>query len=177
MSLPRKLSQTMLKHYQQGILTAGINILTFHNFLQKSVFSVQNTPNGHPGFLFGHVPEPTPFSILKKNLQKETAQHKQVITPSWYWYKLGTENETGLTCWNFPTLPFHQHTLRTHKEPTKKNKSSQHSNHSLPVAKSSHLHYQQLPLKRAFNRLPFWRSTQESWLFRAEVLFKKSTVP
>lgn len=64
MSLPRKLSQTMLKHHQQGILTAGINILTFHSFLQKSVFLVQNTPNGHPGFLYGRVPEPTPFSIL-----------------------------------------------------------------------------------------------------------------
>jgi len=64
----------MLKHYEQDILTAGINILTFYNFPWNSVFWVQNIQNGHPGFLFDHLLQSTSFPILFKKqpvLQKE----------------------------------------------------------------------------------------------------------
>lgn len=113
----------------------------------------------------------------KNNLQKDTAQHKRVISPSCCQYKLGTENETGLTCWNYPTLPFHQHILRTHKELTKKNKSSQHSNHSFPVAKSSHLQLSNSAPKKGICHFLSEDPHKNHDSSELKYYFKKSTVP
>ena len=147
MSLPRKLSKTMLKQYKQGILTAGINILTFYNFLWNSMVLVQNTPNGHPGFLFDHMLQPTPFSILFKKqpvLQKEDCTTEATHFPFLMPIKGGTRKWNSFNLSNFPQLLGSEFALlRTcvegpTEEPAKTTKSSECYNHSFTAAKRPH---------------------------------------
>lgn len=104
-------SQKTQPNHAETLSTGYFNCMDEHfDISQLSVeicgFGAQYTKWASRIFIWPCASTNTFLYPLKTTCRKRTAQHKQVISPSWCRYKSGIENETSLSYRNFPTLPF-----------------------------------------------------------------------